>query len=333
MRIARRESNNWVDHYGLDHLGNARIVYGNNGVSDQSDFYPFGGENAIGSQVGNRYKFTGKERDAESGLDNFGARYDSSQYGRFTTPDPSGLFYADPTNPQSLNLYSYVGNNPLNYVDLDGLLSCGAQDTASLAGIVRESFLCRFANFFGNLFSGGGNGSDNSDQGGSSSTGMSQQQLLSRSEILKRIQNTENNLGNSCDSAYNGVGQNIGIPYSRKAFADSLRGEPIDQEPNAQNNNAPAADASTGPGRSGPGNHRIISLWHDFYSANTPNYQGFILWHEGTHAYFGLTDTPANASKGGRDFITQFSPFGYSYRTYGGGTDQFTKWLQGGCHQ
>ena len=33
------------------------------------------------------HKFTGKERDSESGLDNFGARYDSSQYGRFMTPD------------------------------------------------------------------------------------------------------------------------------------------------------------------------------------------------------------------------------------------------------
>jgi RHS repeat-associated protein len=36
------------------------------------------------------YKFTGKERDSESGLDNFGARYDSSQYGRFMTPDSDG---------------------------------------------------------------------------------------------------------------------------------------------------------------------------------------------------------------------------------------------------
>jgi RHS repeat-associated protein len=69
----------------------------------------------------NHYKFTGKERDSESGLDNFGARYDSSQYGRFMTLDPGGLFYADPTNPQSLNLYSYVWNNPASNVDPSGL--------------------------------------------------------------------------------------------------------------------------------------------------------------------------------------------------------------------
>jgi len=127
MRIARRESNNWVDHYGLDHLGNARIVYGNNGGWDQSDFYPFGGERVISSQVGSRYKFTGKERDSESNLDYFGARYMSSQYGRFMTPDSAvdetlsvALPYAELSNPQSLNLYSYVRNNPLSFTDPDG---------------------------------------------------------------------------------------------------------------------------------------------------------------------------------------------------------------------
>jgi RHS repeat-associated protein len=70
------------------------------------------------------HKITGKERDGtiltETGLDYFGARYDSSQYGRFMTSDPSGLYYADPANPQSLNLYSYVRNNPLSFIDPTG---------------------------------------------------------------------------------------------------------------------------------------------------------------------------------------------------------------------
>jgi len=57
--------------------------------------------------------YTGKERDTESGNDYFGARYYASSMGRWMSPDPSGLYYADPTNPQSLNLYAYVLNNPL----------------------------------------------------------------------------------------------------------------------------------------------------------------------------------------------------------------------------
>jgi RHS repeat-associated protein len=47
------------------------------------------------------YKFTGKERDSESNLDNFEARYDSSSIGRFMSPDPSGLALADPLIPSS----------------------------------------------------------------------------------------------------------------------------------------------------------------------------------------------------------------------------------------
>jgi RHS repeat-associated protein len=64
--------------------------------------------------------FTGKERDAESGLDNFGARYDSSQFGRFMSPDPL-LNSGRPSNPQTWNRYAYALNNPLNIIDPFGL--------------------------------------------------------------------------------------------------------------------------------------------------------------------------------------------------------------------
>jgi RHS repeat-associated protein len=61
--------------------------------------------------------FTGKERDTESGNDYFGARYYASSMGRFMSPDWSAkedpVPYAQLDDPQSLNLYSYVRNNPL----------------------------------------------------------------------------------------------------------------------------------------------------------------------------------------------------------------------------
>ncbi|PYU24736.1 MAG: hypothetical protein DMG30_07850 [Acidobacteria bacterium] len=69
-------------------------------------------------------KFTGKQRDSESNLDYFGARYYASTMGRFLTPDwtssPSSVPYADFSDPQSLNQYSYVRNNPLSRTDADG---------------------------------------------------------------------------------------------------------------------------------------------------------------------------------------------------------------------
>ena len=77
---------------------------------------------------------TGKERDAESGNDNFGARYYASSMGRMLSPDPSQLYFANPADPQSLNLYSYGRNNPLINTDPTGMdcvrdLGNGAFDT------------------------------------------------------------------------------------------------------------------------------------------------------------------------------------------------------------
>lgn len=64
--------------------------------------------------------FTGKERDQETGLDYFGARYYSGAQGRFTTPDPL-MASGKASNPQTWNRYAYTLNNPLRFVDPDGL--------------------------------------------------------------------------------------------------------------------------------------------------------------------------------------------------------------------
>jgi RHS repeat-associated protein len=65
-------------------------------------------------------QFTGKERDSESRLDYFGARYMSSAQGRFTSPDPVSGTVLHLLNPQRWNMYSYAVNKPLAYVDPDG---------------------------------------------------------------------------------------------------------------------------------------------------------------------------------------------------------------------
>lgn len=64
-------------------------------------------------------QFTGKERDAESGLDNFGARYNSSSMGRFMSPDYS-MNSVILELPQSWNKYSYELNRPTYGTDPDG---------------------------------------------------------------------------------------------------------------------------------------------------------------------------------------------------------------------
>jgi RHS repeat-associated protein len=81
---------------------------------------PFGDSQSIAGTCGDvsPNHFTGKERDAESGLDNFGFRYFGSSMGRFMSPDDDSA--QDPANPQSWNLYSYVMNQPTTATDPDG---------------------------------------------------------------------------------------------------------------------------------------------------------------------------------------------------------------------
>ena len=114
-----------------DHLGSTRLVTRQDqSDADCYDYAPFGEEipNTLGSRSSNtcfaasfdgRHKFTGKERDDESDLDYFLARYYSGPLGRFTSADePFVDQHAE--NPQSWNLYQYGYNNPLANVDIDG---------------------------------------------------------------------------------------------------------------------------------------------------------------------------------------------------------------------
>jgi len=97
---------------------------------------------AIGLRAGLRWnrvesRYTGKERDAESGNDYFSARYYGSSMGRFMSPDPTGGHTED---PQTLNKYSYVANNPLSRTDPTGLdfnLQCSGGNTATCQGGVQ----------------------------------------------------------------------------------------------------------------------------------------------------------------------------------------------------
>ena len=116
-----------------DQLGTPRMVLDKTGSLagvKRHDYYPFG-EEIFAPQGGRtaqqgyasdgvRQKFTGYERDDETGLDFARARYYDSELGRFITPDPL-LSSAYPTSPQSWNRYSYVMNQPLNAIDPSGL--------------------------------------------------------------------------------------------------------------------------------------------------------------------------------------------------------------------
>jgi RHS repeat-associated protein len=128
-----------------DMLGSVRtITNASGGIDECYDYLPFGrilsssdnGRSAAKNALGGNChpanpnnlsaskvdeKFTGQPRDNETGLDYFGARYFSAPLGRFTSPDPIWVTADRMLDPQRLNLYSYVRNNPLKYNDPTGL--------------------------------------------------------------------------------------------------------------------------------------------------------------------------------------------------------------------
>ena len=125
-RVARIDLPANTAHYYLsDHLGSTGIVVSATGtVEEESDYYPFGTELVVTGPGANDLKFTGKRRDTESQLDYFGSRYYSNALGRFTNADwsaiPVPVPYADFSEPQSLNQYTYVRNIPSAHADADG---------------------------------------------------------------------------------------------------------------------------------------------------------------------------------------------------------------------
>ena len=109
-----------VEYYHTDAIGNVRAITDASGnVIERHDYQPYG-EEWLPQGGTQPLRFTGKERDAETGLDYFGARYYGSKIGRFTTVDPV-LDHKDALlNPQKWNRYAYGRNNPLRYLDPDG---------------------------------------------------------------------------------------------------------------------------------------------------------------------------------------------------------------------
>jgi RHS repeat-associated protein len=139
-RIAHRVvSGNSIYYYAEDFLATSRVITTSTGtVCYESDFYPYGGERNITNTCPQNYKFEGKERDTETNNDDFGARYYSSQFGRWTSPDwssvPAPVPYANLSNPQTLNLYAMVSDNPETFADLDGHELCGPACHGAAAG-------------------------------------------------------------------------------------------------------------------------------------------------------------------------------------------------------
>lgn len=125
-----------VQYHLGDHLGSSHLVMNDTGVwTNREDFTPFG-ETSFGSFAKKRYRFTGKERDEESGLYYHGARYYASWLCRWISCEPE-FVNQTPAGVYTFHAYAYTSNNPIKYKDLNGLYLESAWDAFSLGmGVV-----------------------------------------------------------------------------------------------------------------------------------------------------------------------------------------------------
>lgn len=105
-----------VQYHVGDHLGSSNLVVDEAGsFINREEFTPYG-ETSFGSFARKRYRFTGKERDEESGLYYYGARYYVPWLSKWTSPDPAGF-------TDGVSLYTFSRDNPILYIDKNGLQS------------------------------------------------------------------------------------------------------------------------------------------------------------------------------------------------------------------
>ena len=144
-RIARRDASGNVYYYLGDDLGTSRVIATSSGTKCyDADFGPYGQEDAYLNTCPQNYKFTGKERDPETGNDYFGARYYENNLGRFMTADPlpwigwqhgndyqRRQFVAYLENPQHFDEYAYALNNPVTLTDPTGMNACGGSNDSA----------------------------------------------------------------------------------------------------------------------------------------------------------------------------------------------------------
>jgi RHS repeat-associated protein len=145
-RVAMRKADSSVHYYFADQVGSADVVTNATGAmppEQDIEYHPYGEQQVYTDTLGQQYRFTGHEHDTETNDDYFGARYYSSGFGRFLTPDwaatPVPIPYAVMGNPQTLNLYSYVENNPITGTDPDGHC-CDFNDATNFAAGAFNAF-------------------------------------------------------------------------------------------------------------------------------------------------------------------------------------------------
>ena len=319
-----QEQGQWVM---TDRLGSVRL---NAHTGERSSYRPYGAEWAP-TTSDQRTKFATYYRDS-TGLDYAGQRYYSNVTGRFLTPDPYMANNGGPgdvADPGSWNRYAYVGGDPINYYDPEGLWKLaphhdqGGGDGGPGKGTIPiNKPVAKKPDPDRQLPThGGGAGWWAADAATDNSA---------RATLLQRLQNIS---GSNCDKAFSDVIEG----YTTKSLTREVNGtgfynvnssgiSDLTQNQVSGNGNTTYLGATLGSGNTAgtiiDGTRSAVLLGANFFSNTNGVYQGNVLLHELLHAYTGWSDA---------EVFSAFSGHGLSNPS--GDTEDISAWLSTDCNR
>ncbi len=208
-------------YYISDHLSTAQLLTNDTGeVVWQGDYSPFGDVNIIIDEVGNNFRFPGQYFDAESGLYYNWHRFYDPEMGRYINADPIGL-------AGGMNLYAYVGGDPVNFVDPMGLVDLNLHDRNTSA------FLANHLYSDPNNYTVGAHGSPSKIA--NDRRGLENRETLSPAQLAQMINDQDN---------YNG--QDIKLLASETGKGDDSFAEQLARELGLLGHNVQVSASSEG---------------------------------------------------------------------------------------
>jgi RHS repeat-associated protein len=341
QRIARRDVSSGNIYYIFsDRLGSYRTLTDSTGhVQGESDYYPFGGERVISSTVTDSFRFTGMEWDSEDGLNHTLYRKYTPGQGRWETPDPKR---GDITNPQSLNRYAYVLNNPTTLTDPPGLLfvngGCVASftgDEGSVVGSCSGGWLNLGPVGLGDGGGGGGGQDKPTPQTvkvkGSLTSTLEPQLAAAIKNLSPSCQKFFNTLPGGM-AALSGCASNLQFFNASSAAGDGslLASSVLTGAPNESLYTwltGQAANAAVLSNSYGISNGVVIGG----YFNDLGSQQGAVLIHEASHYAYQLNDGQLYSSV--QNFNPGFDPAQYGYPSAKTPDQKYTAFIAAGCPQ
>ncbi|HEY6386974.1 MAG TPA: RHS repeat-associated core domain-containing protein, partial [Candidatus Acidoferrum sp.] len=233
----------------------------------------------------NNYKFEGKERDTETGNDDFGARYYSNRFGRWLSADwsnvPVPVPYANLTNPQTLNLFAMVSDDPETSADLDGHIQLSSSG-GGVGGTGIES-----CSWFGE----GADGTTASGCGPSANVSANQADDAQQAEAAKQKAQNQTTL--------NLNGTNVDVTFNAAEFSNGQTGAVIDANPQGACDNCRWAQTVSRTGEDAHGAR--TDREPDPTSQTQPLYPGGV--HKGNDAA-NFHDEPSSSKPGTFSAVT-----------------------------